>query len=83
MNRNAMLSKLSSAQFALWESHMFLDTHPCNMEVQRMHESYQEKYSALRKEYEAAFGPLSPQMGNSDQWLQNPWPWDYVKECDD
>lgn len=71
-----LLNRLSAVQFALWETHMFLDTHPGNKEARRMHESYQKKFEALRKEYEETCGPLTLSGENSDEWVKNPWPWD-------
>ena len=47
-----------------------------------MHEKYEMRCAALRREYEEKYGPLSPAAGEGISWLQNPWPWD-VKEDDD
>lgn len=82
MNREQLLRRLSAAQFALWETHMFLDTHAGNPEAMKMHDMYLKKYEALAEEFEKQFGPLSLSGYNSDEWLQNPWPWDFNKEGD-
>ena len=30
MNKTELLKKLSAAEFALWDLHLYLDTHPCD-----------------------------------------------------
>ena len=74
--KEKLLRSLSSAQFALWELHIYLDTHPTDMEAISLHEKYEKKYASLKKEYESDYGPLTPAVGEGIEWLQNPWPWD-------
>ena len=74
--REKMLRSLSAAQFALWELHVYLDTHPTDLEAVALHEKYEKKYRSLKQDYESAFGPLSPTTGEGVGWLQDPWPWD-------
>ena len=77
MNRKErLLRSLSAAQFALWELHIYLDTHPSDMEAAALHAKYEKKTDQLRQEYESAFGPLTPAAGEGVCWLQDPWPWD-------
>ena len=80
--RELLLRKLSTAQFALWELHLYLNTHPTDLDALALHEKYEVRYAALKREYEEKYGPLSPAVGEGISWLQNPWPWD-VKEDDD
>ena len=74
--REKLLRSLSSAQFALWELHIYLDTHPNDLEAINLHEKYEKKYRQLKNEYEVNYGPLTPSVGEGVGWLQNPWPWD-------
>ncbi len=74
--QETMLRSLSSVQFAQWELHIYLDTHPSDLEAINLHEKYEKKYNQLKKEYEAEFGPLTPTIGEGIEWLKNPWPWD-------
>ena len=74
--KEKLLIRLSSAQFAMFELRLFLDTHPNDKDAKAMFEKYQSKYEALKKEYEEQFGPLSLNGKNSDEWLKDPWPWD-------
>ena len=74
--REKLLRNLSSVQFALWELHLYLDTHPNDLEAIALHEKYEVKYMKLKKDYEEKFGPLTPTVGEGVDWLKNPWPWD-------
>ena len=80
-NREKLLRTLSSVQFALWELHLYLNTHPEDMTALGMHEKYAKKLQELTAEYEESFGPLSPRTGEGIEWLKNPWPWDIGGEC--
>ncbi len=75
-SREKLLRNLSAVQFALWELHLYLDTHTSDMEAIAMHEKYERKYAMLKKEYEEKYGPLTPTIGESLDWLKNPWPWE-------
>lgn len=79
--KEKLLRSLSSAQFALWELHLYLDTHPSDMTAISLHNQYKTKYDALLYEYEQTYGPLSPKMGEGVEWLKNPWPWDREDDC--
>lgn len=74
--RERMLRSLSSIQFALWELHLYLDTHPADMSAAAKHAEYQKKLIVLTQEFESEFGPLMPATGEGVEWLKNPWPWE-------
>jgi spore coat protein JB len=74
--KNKLLLRLSSMKFAMFETRLFLDTHPNDEEGLALFNKYQNKYNALKKEYEDQYGPLTLNGTNSDEWLSNPWPWD-------
>ena len=71
-----LLRQLSATQFALWELHLYLDTHPSDMDALRLHEQYEDKLKKLKDEYESNYGPLTSCEGEGVEWLKNPWPWD-------
>lgn len=79
-NRESLLMRLSAAQFAAWELHVFLDTHPCNKEALVLRDKYVRECNELKKEYEEKFGPLTPKSATPNRWLENPWPWDYEED---
>ena len=74
--KEKLLIRLSSAQFAMFELRLFLDTHPDDRDAKNMFDKYRAKYDTLKKEYEEQFGPLTLNGTNSDEWLKDPWPWD-------
>lgn len=74
--RNALLNKISTSQFAAWELHLYLDTHPCDVTANEMFKKYTNETAALKKEYERKYGPLTPTSSNEADWLENPWPWE-------
>jgi spore coat protein JB len=78
--REALLLRLSAAQFAAWEMHVFLDTHPSNKEALALRDKYVRECAQLKREYEEKYGLLTFQSGSPNQWLANPWPWDYEED---
>ena len=77
--RKRLLSKLSAAQFAAWEIHIYLDTHPCDRAAHSLYEKYNAEAQALKKEYVSKYGALTAAYGETDEWLRDPWPWDLMK----
>ena len=77
--REKLLRQMSAAQFSLWELHLYLNTHPSDLEALAMHEKYEVKYNKLKNEYEENFGPVSSASGEGIEWLKNPWPWDITE----
>ena len=78
IEEQSLLRKISSAQFAAWELHLFLDTHPNNSEARKKYNEYVEKTAMLVKEYEDKYGPLRASNQNMDKWkwVNDPWPWE-------
>lgn len=81
MDRCKLMRELSAVQFAAWELHIYLDTHPCDEKAMEMHRKYTERAMELREEYEECFGPLTHTAASGAEWIKNPWPWEYM-ECD-
>lgn len=85
--RNRLLRRLATFDFAVTELHLFLDTHPNNKEIQQKLDSYMAKAAILRKEFEEKYGPITvrQQDGNNYGWISDPWPWnldeDKKKPC--
>ncbi len=75
-NREQCMRQLCAADFALWELHLYLDTHPEDLQMLALYKKYEAKAIVLRREYEEKFGPLTTQSGQGVEWLKNPWPWD-------
>ncbi len=81
MNKTKLMREISSVEFAAWELHLYLDTHPCDEKALEMQRKYSERAEQLRKEYEESCGPLNYKSGSGMNWVKNPWPWEYM-ECD-
>ena len=52
-----------------------------------LYNEYNKKANELEIAYERKYGPinLSDNIGLENMpwaWIKNPWPWEYVKECD-
>ena len=83
MNEQArLLRRLSAYQFAAWELHIFLDTHPNNCEAARKLEEIQKTVECLTSQYEAAYGPLGESAAQTSRWawITGPWPWETGEE---
>lgn len=76
--RAKMLRKVQEADFMAYDLLLFLDTHPdCQTALTKYKEAV-EKGRVLRREYEAAYGPLTAAASSSAapwQWIKDPWPW--------
>lgn len=81
-DRKKLLNRLSSTQFAAWELHMYLDTHPCDRTANEMFRKYVDEAQMLRREYEKKYGPLTVPSSNEADWLNDPWPWENERSCD-
>ncbi len=82
--RVKLLKRLQAAQFAAWEIHLFLDTHPKDEMALESFRKYTERYKELMKEYNECFGPITADKSMCEKewdWVNNPWPWD-KPECD-
>ncbi len=80
--KEKMLRRLGAMDFAIWELHIFLDTHPNNRRALKTYNDYVEKRMILAEEYEEKFGPLHLGREETDKWtwINSPWPWEYEKE---
>lgn len=82
--REMLLRRLSSTQFAAWEMHIFLDTHPNDRAAMQSLKKYDERAAALKAEYEKQFGPLTASDIYGDtgfEWVNGPWPWENPMEA--
>ena len=85
MTQQEMLLKLQQYSFALWDTHLFLDTHPYDTQALAYYRKLEEEYEQLRAEYMSMYPLLSPTAENSQywRWIAGPWPWhlyDYNSE---
>ena len=58
MNKKCRLKRyIDALDFAIYETILFLDTHPNDRKAQAAFNEYKQRRAAAIKEYEAAFGP--------------------------
>lgn len=72
---NSLACRLSAVKFAMWELHLYLDTHPNDCEMTELWKEYAGMANQLTMEYERMYGPLTPESGFGSNWLKEPWPW--------
>ena len=75
-DRKRLLNRISATQFAAWELHMYLDTHPCDRTANEMFRKYTKEAAVLKSEFERKYGPLTAHSSEEADWLCDPWPWD-------
>ena len=78
---NQPLCELMALDFAVVELGLYLDTHKDDQEAFALYQNYVALYQEGKVKYEKQYGPLeqtSAARGNRYNWLENPWPWDYV-----
>lgn len=74
--REKMLRRLSSVEFAAHELHIYLDTHPNDKVAGKALNKYNKQSAELRAKFEEQFGPLTAgDDGNRWAWIADPWPW--------
>ena len=77
--REMLMRRLSSAQFAAWELHIYLDTHPDDSDALAAMKKYDDRTAQLIREYETKFGPIRAAASLGEHrfaWVNNPWPWE-------
>lgn len=80
MSRDEMLKQLSALDFYTIDLHLYLNTHPDDQDALTKYNAVVTEASAMRKQYESMYGPLSPNTVTTKvpwQWIENPWPWQY------
>lgn len=78
-DRETLLRQLSAAQFAAWEMHIYLDTHPQDKQAFQAMQKYRREAEKLRRDFEEKYGPITPTDTIDDMtftWINNPWPWE-------
>lgn len=67
--------RLMAVRFAIWDLHLYLDTHCGDAQATELMNKYMEKYRELLKEYMCKYGPLSVKDGHGTAWIKTPFPW--------
>lgn len=82
--REILLKKISTYQFAALDLQLFLDTHPSDRKTLEKMKEYRDLTKPLIEEYERKYGPLTKKMTSSNnwRWIKSPWPWESEDEND-
>ena len=80
MKRDELMHKIQETGFAVYDTVLFLDSHPtCRMALDFYNDN-KRMYENYVAEYEKNFGPLTvggqPADADSWTWIQGPWPWE-------
>lgn len=76
-NKETLLKKLMSLDFATHDLALYLDTHPNDRRALEKHGKFASEYNELKKLYEEKFGPLTIYTNmNEWNWIDEPWPWE-------
>lgn len=79
MNEQALMKRrIEALKFAIWELHLFLDSHPYNTDATKKKEEYEKNLKVLIREYENKYGRIFPTSKNTSryEWISSPWPWE-------
>ncbi len=74
---NNLLKSLQQADFALWETSLFLDSHPDNKQALMYYKKMLAKREEIKSRYTASCGPITHNDVTGDRWswVDGPWPW--------
>ncbi len=80
-NKAELKRRIDAIDFAIYESVLFLDTHPTDHRAMTAFENYKRRRAELIREYESKFGPYIKQVddvtpGKTWAWIKQPWPWE-------
>ncbi len=76
MNKAELTKKLAAADFALWDLHLYLDTHPGDLAAVGLCNKLKKNATMLREDYEQTCGKLTAADAQGVEWLKGPWPWE-------
>lgn len=65
--------------FNLYDTALFLDTHPCDGQALRCYEKFQKLLEKAVDEYNLYFGPMTMDTVKAENewtWVKQPWPWE-------
>ncbi|MCI8601067.1 MAG: spore coat protein CotJB [Oscillospiraceae bacterium] len=76
VNKSALLREIQICQFALIETQLYLDSHPCDQEALRYFTAHREHLKELTARWEKVCGKVRE---NGSElcwaWTDTPWPW--------
>ena len=83
-NRELLLKRVQTCNFALVEANLFLDTHPRDRAALEYFHKHREMLKQATKEFTEKYGPLKTEDYNGEsswEWISDPWPWENKEEA--
>lgn len=80
VEEKALLRKLQIYGFALYDTVLYLDSHPEDNGALDYYDKMSAAYKQAKLQYEESFGPLTINGVDTDNgwsWTKAPWPWEY------
>lgn len=77
--QSELLDLIRVLGFNVYDTVLFLDTHPNNKKALSYYKKYQQLLEKAVKEYTTYFGPLTidtAEVENKWTWGDDPWPWE-------
>ena len=74
-------TQMQALAFAVQELALYLDTHREDREALELYQQYQQRYADCLAQNEGVLPPMNHQMptdGDSYDWLDDPWPWEFA-----
>ena len=79
-SKEKLLKEIEISTFAVVETNLYLDTHPCDETALAAMKKYSETRIAAIAEYESLYGPIFPfNVSENDGcylWVKEPFPWE-------
>ena len=60
MKNNSLKMRFMAIRFAMWDLHLYLDTHPNDEAAARLLRQYEEQYEEIAAAYAEQYGPFEP-----------------------
>lgn len=79
MSRAKAMEFVRETGFAVLETALFLDTHPCDEKAMDHYNKCKQMYKEAVRDYEKNYGPLTitgVDTCNGFTWTEEPWPWE-------
>ncbi len=78
MKKQSLLCTIQTADFAMTDAGLYLDTHPDDKKALAYYKKLKATRDEAAAEYNRLYGPLTAAEGACDHkwtWTDGPWPW--------
>lgn len=73
--KSNLKNRIMAIRFALWDLHLYLDTHSGDCTAMELMEKYKKQLQCIMDKYLCQYGPLNVGDDNAEKWLCSPFPW--------